>query len=113
MDWDGDGLIGGYDKNGKESLNNNDYNKNGKMEIAHKDPLYKAIFTSWVDDWLLGGDIDKAQPGEDSDRIIGGWEWAGDANGNGSRDPDEMINTASKYGAVFGDQNWGKYGFKD
>ena len=52
MDWDGDGLIGGYDKNGKESLKNNDYNKNGKMEIAHKDPLYKAIFTSWVDDWL-------------------------------------------------------------
>ncbi|GIS35996.1 MAG: hypothetical protein Ct9H90mP7_0040 [Candidatus Neomarinimicrobiota bacterium] len=87
MDWDGDGLIGGYDKNGKESLKNNDYNKNGKMEIAHKDPLYKAIFTSWVDDWLLGGDIDKAPPGEDSDRIIGGWEWAGDANGNGSEIP--------------------------
>ena len=101
-------MIGGYDKNSKESLKNNDYNKNGKV-ILHKDPLYKAIFTSWVDDWLLGGDIDKAPPGEDSDRIIGGWEWAGDANGNGSRDPDEMINTASKYGAVFGDQNWGKY----
>ena len=109
MDWDGDGLIGGFDKNGKESLKNNDYNKNGKMEIAHKDPLYKAIFTSWVDDWLLGGDIDKAPPGEDSDRIIGGWEWAGDANGNGSRDADEMINTASQYGAKFGDDNWGKY----
>ena len=54
MDWDGDGSIGGYDKNGNESIKNNDYNKNGKMEIAHKDPLYKAIFTSWVDDWLLG-----------------------------------------------------------
>ena len=60
MDWDGDGAIGGYDKNGNESIKNNDYNKNGKMEIAHKDPLYKAIFTSWVDDWLLGGDIDRS-----------------------------------------------------
>ena len=109
MDWDGDGSIGGYDKNGNESIKNNDYNKNGKMEIAHKDPLYKAIFTSWVDDWLLGGDIDRSPAGEDSDRIIGGWEWAGDANGNGSRDADEMINTSVEYGASFGDKNWGKY----
>ena len=109
MDWDGDGAVGGYDKNGKVSLKNNDYNKNGKIEIAHKDPLYKAIFTSWVDDWILCGDIDRAPQGEDSDRIIGGWEWAGDANGNGSRDADEMINTATKYGASFGDSNWGIY----
>ena len=109
MDWDGDGLIGGYDSNGKESIKNNNYNKNGRLETAHKDPLYKAIFTSWVDDWLLGGDIDRAPAGEDSDRKIGGWEWAGDANGNGKRDSDEMINTATKYGAKFGDKNWGIY----
>ncbi|MEC7798899.1 MAG: PorV/PorQ family protein, partial [Candidatus Neomarinimicrobiota bacterium] len=109
MDWDGDGLIGGYDSNGKESIKNNNYNKNGKLETAHKDPLYKAIFTSWVDDWLLGGDIDRAPAGEDSDRKIGGWEWAGDANGNGKRDSEEMINTAIKYGAKFGDKNWGIY----
>ena len=109
MDWDGDGLIGGYDQNGKESIKNNNYNKNGKLEIAHKDPLYKAIFTSWVDDWILGGDIDRAPAGEDTDRKIGGWEWAGDANGNGKRDSEEMINTATKYGAKFGDKNWGSY----
>ena len=109
MDWDGDGLIGGFDSNGKESVKNNNYNTNGKLEIAHKDPLYKAIFTSWVDDWILGGDIDRAPAGEDADRKIGGWEWVGDANGNGKPDSEEMLNTASEYGAKFGDNNWGIY----
>ena len=28
------------------------------MEIAHTDPIYLALFTSWVNDWFLGGDID-------------------------------------------------------
>ena len=68
MDWDGDGIIGGYDSGGDKSTKNNNYNKNGKLETAYKDPLYKAIFTSWVDDWLLGGDIDKSPSGEDADR---------------------------------------------
>ena len=109
MDWDGDGLIGGFDSKGKESVKNSNYNKNGRLETAHKDPLYKAIFTSWVDDWFLGGDIDRAPAGEDADRKIGGWEWAGDANNNGKRDPEEMLNTAIEYGANFGDNNWGIY----
>mgnify|MGYP003962583099 FL=1 len=109
MDWDGDGLIGGYNSKGDESAKNSNYNRNGKLEIAHKDKLFKAIFTSWVDDWLLGGDIDRAPGGEDADKIIGGWEWAGDANGNGSRDAEEMLNTVTEYGAAFGDENWGIY----
>ena len=109
MDWDGDGIIGGFDSNGKSSLKNNDYNSDGKRETAHKDPLFKAIFTSWVDDWLLGGDIDKAPAGEDADRKIGGWSWAGDANGNNKPDKEEMINTASELGASFGDSDWGIY----
>ena len=109
MDWDGDGNIGGFDSNGKSSLKNNDYNSDGKRETAHKDPLFKAIFTSWVDDWLLGGDIDKAPPGEDADRKIGGWSWAGDANGNNKPDKEEMINTASELGASYGDSDWGIY----
>ena len=109
MDWDGDGIIGGYDSGGDKSTKNNNYNKNGKLETAYKDPLYKAIFTSWVDDWLLGGDIDKSPSGEDADRKIGGWEWLGDANGNGRRDAEEMINTFKEYGAKFGDSNWGAY----
>ena len=109
MDWDGDGIIGGFDSNGKSSLKNNDYNSDGKRETAHKDPLFKAIFTSWVDDWLLGGDIDKALAGEDADRKIGGWSWAGDANGNNKPDKEEMINTASELGASYGDSDWGIY----
>ena len=109
MDWDGDGIIGGFDRNGKSSLKNNDYNSDGKRETAHKDPLFKAIFTSWVDDWLLGGDIDKAPAGEDADRKIGGWSWAGDANGNNKPDKEEMINTASELGASYGDSDWGIY----
>ena len=109
MDWDGDGIIGGFDRNGKSSLKNNDYNSDGKRETAHKDPLFKAIFTSWVDDWLLGGDIYKAPAGEDADRKIGGWSWAGDANGNNKPDKEEMINTASELGASYGDSDWGIY----
>ena len=109
MDWDGDGIIGGFDSNGKSSLKNNDYNSDGKRETAHKDPLFKAIFTSWIDDWLLGGDIDKAPAGEDADRKIGGWSWAGDANGNNKPDKEEMINTASELGASYGDSDWGIY----
>ena len=109
MDWDGDGIIGGFDSNGKSTLKNNDYNSDGKRETAHKDPLFKAIFTSWVDDWLLGGDIDKAPAGEDADRKIGGWSWAGDANGNNKPDKEEMVNTSSELGASYGDSDWGIY----
>ena len=109
MDWDGDGIIGGFDSNGKSTLKNNDYNSDGKRETAHKDPLFKAIFTSWVDDWLLGGDIDRAPAGEDADRKIGGWSWAGDANGNNKPDKEEMVNTSSELGASYGDSDWGIY----
>jgi len=40
MDWNGDGIIKGSD------------------EVAHKDEWYKAIITSWLDDWYYGGDYD-------------------------------------------------------
>ena len=39
MDWDGNGII------------------SGDNEMAHSDSWYKAIFTSWLDDWYYGGDI--------------------------------------------------------
>ena len=106
MDWDGDGLVGGYNSSGEKSIKHGNYSKNGKLEIAHKDPLYRAIFTSWVDDWILGGDIDQAPAGEDSDGKIGGWEWGGDGNNNGKPDFGEMIKTDD---AKFGDKNWGIY----
>ncbi len=50
MDTDGDYLISDNEK-------------------AYTDPLYKAIFTSWVDDWKYDGDIDY-----DNDGLIGGFK---------------------------------------
>ena len=88
MDWDGDGIIGGYDEDGNESTKNSFYNNDGKQETAHTDPLYLALFTSWVDDWLLGGDIDMAAAGNLADGVIGGWNWV-DNNGNNKIDVDE------------------------
>jgi len=106
MDWDGDGYIGGYDKDGNQSPGN-DYNKDGNIEIAHTDPIYKAIFTSWVDDWLLGGDIDMgASTGNEGDKVIGGYEWI-DEDGDGKIDlaDGEIVKTDGKPG----DDNWGEY----
>jgi len=54
MDWDGDGIISGYN------------------EKAHSDSWYKAIFTSWLDDWYYGGDYDY-----NNDFLIGGWKCDG------------------------------------
>ncbi|MBU0528952.1 PorV/PorQ family protein, partial [bacterium] len=88
MDWDGDGFIGGWDENGSETTKNAFYNNDGKQETAHTDPLWKALYTSWFDDWFLGGDIDMASPGSLSDGIIGGWNW-NDNNSNGKIDVDE------------------------
>ena len=88
MDWDGDGIIGGYDEDGNESTKNSFYNNDGKQETAHTDPLYVALFTSWVDDWLLGGDIDMAAAGNLADGVIGGWNWV-DNNNDGKIDVDE------------------------
>ena len=50
MDWNGDGLI------------------NGDNEKSHSDSWYKALLTSWLDDWYYGGDYDL-----NNDLIIGGW----------------------------------------
>ena len=120
MDWDGDGYIGGFDEDGNQSAYN-DYNSDGQIEIAHTDPIYKAIFTSWANDWILGGDIDygSSSPGN-GDGIIGGYDWVDgngdgkidgtkwyDSNGNESLDPGEgeMITSEGEPG----DEGWGKY----
>ena len=120
MDWDGDGYIGGYDEDGNESPFN-DYNSDGQIEIAHTDPIYLALFTSWFNDWLLGGDIDYGSNGPgDGDGVIGGYEWVDadgdgnidgskwyDADSNGVVDPgeNEMVPTNGEPG----DEGWGKY----
>ena len=83
MDWDGDGLVGGYDEFGS-FVDEIDplaiYNKGGKKEYDNKgyfdDPWYFAIITSWLDDWYLGGDIDYASDGI-HDRKIGGYTCSG------------------------------------
>jgi len=67
MDWDGDLIIGGYNDDGSENQSGN-FNKDGQNELAHTDSWWKGLFTSFLDDWYLGGDRDL-----DSDRIIGGY----------------------------------------
>jgi len=67
MDWDGDLKIGGYNEDGNEDPSGN-YNKDGQNEIAHTDSWWKGIFTSFLDDWYLGGDRNM-----DDDRVIGGY----------------------------------------
>ena len=120
MDWDKDGYIGGFDEDGNLSPGN-DYNVDGEIEIAHTDPIYKALFTSWVNDWILGGDIDygSSSPGN-GDGIIGGYNWIDgnndgkidgtkwfDTNGNSSVDPGEGEMLATEGSP--GDEGWGKY----
>ena len=89
MDWDGDGLVGGYDEAGDlGTLGGEDYgfNQNGQIEYSHSDPWYFAIITSWLDDWFLGGDRDLIRQGASSellDHKIGGWEFFnGECNSN-------------------------------
>ncbi|SVC13026.1 uncharacterized protein METZ01_LOCUS265880, partial [marine metagenome] len=93
MDWDNDGLVGGYDELGNESiLKVGEYNADGKKEYDSKgymdDPWYLALVTAWLDDWYLGGDIDY-----DDDAKIGGWTWdeTMDSDFDGEVDVDELV----------------------
>ncbi len=107
MDWDGDGYVGGYDENGHASDKNAEYNREGQHETAHSDPIYIGIFTSWIDDWLIGGDMDMTKTSSDEyDHIIGGYDWV-DHNNNGEIDADEgeMIATEGEPG----ESGWGAY----
>jgi len=108
MDWDGDGIIGGFDEDGKDTNKDPIYNKDGQQETAHTDPLWKALFTSWFDDWTLGGDIDMATAGNLADGIIGGWNWI-DNNDNGKVDADEgeMVKDADGKYNEFGQKEVG------
>ena len=91
MDWDGDGFVGRYDDEGHYSISG-EYNQNGDQETAHTDPVYIALFTSWVDDWLLGGDTDFSGDGK-----IGGYDSEGF--------PTDSIS--------FGAPGYGEYGCED
>jgi len=96
MDWDGDGIVGGYDESGYllsiEEEIRGDYNSKGRKEFDNlkyfDDPWYLSIITAWLDDWYLGGDID-----HNFDRKIGGWAWDDslDINDDGKPNVDELI----------------------
>ena len=58
VDFDGDGIIGGHDKAGNPD-DGGEYSRDGEREYAHTDPWYLGLITSWYDDWLYGGDIDR------------------------------------------------------
>ena len=115
MDWDGDGYVGGYDIGGDPSIGG-EYNQDGDREFAHTDPVYLAIFTSWVDDWLLGGDQDLApNSGGTTDGIIGGYVWD-DINGDGTINITSDVNTNEIIASGISDENidpgdadWGIY----
>jgi len=106
MDWDGDGFIGKYDEKGHFN-DSGEYNSDGQQETAYSDPIYLGIFTSWVDDWLLGGDNDwniKSEPGY---REIGGWYWD-DLDQNGEMDiKSELFQTPDS--VAFSDPTYGIY----
>jgi len=76
IDWDDNGVIGGYTDNGNESWGG-DYNSDGQQETAYKDKWYKALFTSWLDDWYLGGDLNLGgwTTQQEADNVIGGYTW--------------------------------------
>jgi len=62
VDHDNDGYIGGFDADGNPS-SGGEYSENGRWEQAHTDPWYLALFTSWIDDWRFGGDVDRSGNG--------------------------------------------------
>jgi len=67
MDWDDDKIIGGYDDKGVANESGY-YNSDGQNEAAHTDSWWGGIFTSFLDDWYLGGDRNM-----DDDTMIGGY----------------------------------------
>ena len=114
MDWDGDGIVGGYDESAiflGSGFEGADFNMNGSREKnsfgTFDEPFYKAIFTSWLDDWAFGGDLDK-----DGDGIIGGYNWdiSMDANGNEKCDLNERVSTND---IEFSSADYGIYGSGD
>ncbi|MFC1583521.1 hypothetical protein ACFL4U_02440 [Candidatus Neomarinimicrobiota bacterium] len=70
IDFDGDGYIGGYDSRGNRD-DGGEYSRDGEREVAHTDPWYRGLITSWYDDWLYGGDVDWDGDGEIDDEELG------------------------------------------
>ena len=114
MDWDGDGIVGGYDESGLLLSNDTpiigDYNSKGRKENDDldyfDDPWYLAIFTAWLDDWLLGGDIDYS-----GDNKIGGFNCTGELKEQSLDEFEcEDGDWESTFDLGFSDPNYGIYG---
>ncbi len=116
MDWDGDGIVGGYNESGTYNPNlaveSTIYNAKGKKEYDSKgyfdDPWYLSIFTAWLDGWYLGGDIDY-----NYDRKIGGYTCNGQITHSHN---DEYI--CDEKWVISDEDDWGttdypKYGIND
>ncbi len=122
MDWDGDGRIGLFNDNGNYVGEAGEYNKSGDREAAHTDPIYLAFFTSWLDDWYLGGDIDW-----DENTYIGGYYENGLRSGEPFDDfgPDGLDGTDDEgegdgewnegepFTNLNGNETWDKYEWGD
>ena len=117
MDWDGDGLVGGYNEFGTME-NGGNFNIEGRQEYDSKgyidDPWYVAIFTAWLDDWYLGGDIDYAVNGI-NDQRIGGYACEGGEVVIKSLDTYECESGSwvSTFDVDFNDSEYGIYGKPD
>tara|TARA_B100001287_G_scaffold159804_1_gene134332 strand:- start:399 stop:1745 length:1347 start_codon:yes stop_codon:yes gene_type:complete len=98
MDWNGNGVI-----------------DSGKEE-GYFDPWYKAIYTSWLDDWHYGGDRNILNNGEQDTNsqgqsIIGGYQHFEEDGIPGITDGDSFIRTEDSNGNLldYTDPNYGIY----
>ena len=92
--------YGATDRNGDGIID-------GKNEIPHTDSFFKALFSSWTDDWKLKGDQDKSYGSFGRDGIIGGYKWVESLDdGNRRPDPNEMEKITN---VAFGEEGWGQY----
>lgn len=85
VDIDDDGSIGGYTEDGVLD-GASEYNSAGDLEAAHTDSWYKAVFTSWMDDWLYSGNVDA-----DGNRIIEDDEVGNQGNYTFARELESLV----------------------
>ena len=91
-DIDGDGKVGYYNEEGEYVGPQGEYNADSKHEAAHSESWYTAIFTSWVDDWLLLHDSAADGIGEDDE--------------DGDTDDGKLSNELEKLVHNFGIEYW-------
>ena len=97
-----------------------DWNENGIIDSSKEegffDPWYKAIYTSWLDDWYYGGDRNITNNNDEDvndngDIIIGGYAHFEEDGIPGITEGDSFIRTEDEDGNLldFNDPNYGIY----